>query len=122
MGSRIILNNIFFDYDKSTLQNTSLVELRNLYLLMKSNPGMQVEISGHTDSKGTDAYNIKLSEDRARAVVAYLTEKGISADRMTARGYGKSKPIAPNVKDDGKDNPLGRQLNRRVELMITRIQ
>lgn len=122
VGSKIVLNNIFFDYDKSTLQSTSMVELRNLLLLMKSNPGMKVEISGHTDSKGTAAYNIKLSEDRARAVVAYLTEKGISGDRMTARGYGKSMPIAPNVKEDGKDNPLGRQLNRRVELKITQIQ
>lgn len=122
VGSKIVLNNIFFDYDKSTLQSTSMVELKNLYLLLKSNPGMKVEISGYTDSKGTDAYNIKLSEDRARSVVDYLTEKGIGSDRMTARGLGKSKPIAPNQKEDGDDNPLGRQLNRRVELKITQVQ
>jgi len=81
-----------------------------------------VEIDGHTDSKGSDAYNIKLSEERARSVMDYLTQKGISADRMVAHGFGKSKPIAPNQKEDGNDNPTGRQLNRRVELKITKVE
>lgn len=122
VGSKITLNNIFFDYDKATLRTQSNVELKNLLHLMKSNPNMKVEISGHTDSKGDDAYNQKLSEERAQAVVTKLEAGGISADRMQAKGYGKTMPIAGNKKVDGHDNPQGRQLNRRVELKITGIK
>ncbi len=121
VGSKITLNNIFFDFDKATLRTLSNVELKNLVLLMKSNPKMKVEISGHTDSKGTDAYNQKLSEERAQAVVNKLTANGIESNRMVAKGYGKTMPAAPNKKVNGKDNPEGRQLNRRVELKITGI-
>jgi outer membrane protein OmpA-like peptidoglycan-associated protein len=121
VGSKIVLNNIFFDFDKATLRPLSNVELKNLLMLMKSNPNMKVEISGHTDSKGSEEYNQKLSEARAQAVVTSLTESGISADRMKAKGYGKSMPAAPNKNADGTDNPDGRQLNRRVELKITQI-
>jgi len=88
---------------------------------MKSNPNMKVEISGYTDNKGDDAYNLKLSDERAKAVVARLTEKGIDTGRMQAKGYGEAKPVAPNQKPNGTDNPDGRQLNRRVELKITEI-
>ena len=122
VGSKITLNNIFFDFDKATLRPLSNVELKNLILLMKSNPNMKVEISGHTDSKGDEAYNQKLSEERAQAVVTRLTLSGINADRMKAKGYGKGKPAALNQKANGKDNPEGRQLNRRVELTITEIE
>lgn len=121
VGSKITLNNIFFDFDKSTLRAVSNVELKNLFLLLRSNPNLKVEISGNTDSKGNDAYNQKLSEERAQAVVNSLTLKGISADRMEAKGYGETLPAAPNTKLNGKDNPEGRQLNRRVELRITKI-
>ena len=121
VGSKIVLNNIFFDFDKATLRSQSNVELRNLVMIMKSNPNMKVEISGHTDSKGTDAYNQKLSEERAQAVVNRLTENGIDAKRMVAKGYGKTMPAAANKKANGKDDPEGRQLNRRVELKITEI-
>jgi len=121
VGSKIVLNNIFFDFDKATLRPLSNVELKNLLMLMKSNPNMKVEISGHTDSKGSAEYNQKLSEARAQAVVASLTASGISADRMQAKGYGKSMPAAANKNADGTDNPEGRQLNRRVELKITQI-
>jgi outer membrane protein OmpA-like peptidoglycan-associated protein len=121
VGSKIVLNNIFFDFDKATLRPLSNVELKNLVMLMKSNPSMKVEISGHTDSKGDAAYNQKLSEDRAQAVVGRLIQNGISTDRMKAKGYGKSMPAAPNKKADGSDDPNGRQLNRRVELKITEV-
>jgi outer membrane protein OmpA-like peptidoglycan-associated protein len=121
VGSKIILNNIFFDFDKATLRPQSNVELRNLLLIMKSNPNMKVEISGHTDSKGNDDYNQKLSEERAQAVVTRLITNGISTDRMTAKGYGKTMPAAANKKANGSDDPIGRQLNRRVELKITKI-
>jgi len=121
VGSKITLNNIFFDFDKSTLRKISDVELKNLVKLMKSNPNLKVEISGHTDSKGDLAYNQKLSEERAQAVVTRLTAAGISADRMKAVGYGKTMPAAPNKNANGSDNPTGRQQNRRVELKITQI-
>jgi outer membrane protein OmpA-like peptidoglycan-associated protein len=88
---------------------------------MKGNPNMKVEISGHTDSKGNTIYNQKLSEERAQAVVTRLTENGISADHMKAKGYGKTMPVAPNKNANGSDDPEGRQLNRRVELKITEI-
>jgi outer membrane protein OmpA-like peptidoglycan-associated protein len=121
VGSAITLNNIFFDFDKATLRAVSDVEINNLVLLLKSNPSMKVEISGYTDSKGTDEYNQKLSEERARAVVKRLIESGISTDRMTSKGYGKTRPAAQNKKADGSDDPNGRQLNRRVELKITEV-
>jgi len=121
VGAKIVLNNIFFDFDKATLRPQSNVELRNLLLIMKGNPNMKVEISGHTDSKGSDAYNQKLSEERAQAVVKRLTENGVNGDRMKAKGYGKTMPAAANKKANGSDDPEGRQLNRRVELKITEI-
>ncbi len=121
VGSKIVLNNIFFDFDKATLRPLSKVEIKNLVTLMRSNPKMKVEISGHTDSKGNDAYNKKLSEERAQAVVGKLIENGISSNRMKAKGYGETKHVAPNTNADGSDNPEGRQLNRRVELTITEI-
>ncbi|MFI5148843.1 MAG: OmpA family protein [Bacteroidia bacterium] len=122
VGSKMVLNNIFFDFDKSTLRSTSHVELMNLIHLLKSNPAMKVEISGHTDSKGSDAYNQKLSEERANAVVAFLHGEGIEMNRMTAKGFGKSVPAVSNTHSNGKDDPAGRQLNRRVELKITEIK
>lgn len=121
VGSKIVLNNIFFDFDKATLRPLSNVELKNLVALMRSNPNLKVEISGHTDSKGDDEYNRKLSDERAKAVVNNLIVNGISADRFKAKGYGESTPAASNTKANGTDNPEGRQLNRRVELTITEI-
>jgi outer membrane protein OmpA-like peptidoglycan-associated protein len=121
VGSKIVLNNIFFDFDKATLRALSNVELKNLVMLMKSNPNMKVEISGYTDSKGSIEYNQTLSDARAQAVVGRLVENGISADRMKAKGYGKAAPAAANKNSNGTDNPEGRQLNRRVELKITQI-
>jgi outer membrane protein OmpA-like peptidoglycan-associated protein len=121
VGSKITLNNIFFDFDKATLRPLSNVELRNLVQLMKKNPNLKVEISGHTDNKGSIEYNIILSEARAQAVVNKLVASGIDAGRMTAKGYGKTSPDANNENASGGDNPKGRQLNRRVELKITEI-
>lgn len=122
VGSKVVLNNIFFDFDKSTLRQISNVELRNLIRFMNKYPGVSVEISGYTDSKGDAAYNMKLSQDRAQIVVNYLIAKGINNTRMTAKGYGENNPDSPNQKPDGTDDPEGRQLNRRVELKITGIK
>lgn len=112
IGSKIALRNIFFDIGKSTLRPESNSELDRLLKLLKDVPTLKIEISGHTDNTGSASVNETLSQSRAEAVVAYLTSKGISANRMTAKGYGASKPIAPNTTDDGK------QLNRRTEFEI----
>ncbi len=112
VGSKIILKNIFFDFDKATLRPESTNELERLTKLLNDVPTLKIEISGHTDSKGADDYNKKLSDSRAKAVVAYLVSKGIAADRLTSVGYGEEQPIATNDTDEG------RQLNRRTEFKI----
>lgn len=112
VGSKIILKNIFFDFDKATLRPESTNELERLTKLLNDVPTLKIEISGHTDSKGADAYNKTLSNNRAKAVVDYLIGKGIAADRLTSAGYGEEQPIATNDTDEG------RQLNRRTEFKI----
>ena len=89
-----VLNNIFFDYDKYSLREESNKELETVLGLMKEYPKMEIELSGHTDSKGTDAYNDKLSTNRAKAVVDWLVAHGVSAKRLSSKGYGAKKPIA----------------------------
>lgn len=112
IGSKIALRNIFFDTGKSTLRSESNTELERLVQLMKDVPSLKIEISGHTDNTGSAVLNDKLSQDRAQAVVNYLTSKGVAASRMTAMGYGSSKPIASNASSEG------RQENRRTEFEI----
>lgn len=111
-GTIIVLKNIFFDFDKATLRPESKAELERVYELLSQNPRMKVRIAGHTDSMGSDEYNQRLSENRAKAVYEYLVSRGISADRLSYIGYGESKPI------DTNDTEEGRQNNRRVELEI----
>jgi outer membrane protein OmpA-like peptidoglycan-associated protein len=78
-----------------------------------SHPGLRLEVDGYTDSIGSDAYNMKLSDERADAVRGYLTGQGIASDNVTAKGFGKENPVATN------DTPAGRQQNRRVELVVS---
>ena len=111
-----VLNNIFFDYDKYSLREESNKELENVLGLMKEYPQMEIELSGHTDGKGTDAYNDKLSTNRAKAVVDWLVAHGVSAKRLSSKGYGAKKPIATNDTDEG------RQMNRRVEMKIKKVE
>ncbi len=80
--------------------------------LFKDKPDVKAEVSGYTDNKGDDKKNLKLSQDRAKAVMDYLTKKGIGSARLVAKGYGKDQPIASN------DTDAGRQLNRRVEMKL----
>ena len=112
VGSKIALRNIFFDVGKAILRSESNSELDRLVKLMTDVPKLKIEISGHTDNTGSATLNDKLSQDRAEAVVNYLKSKGIKADRMTAMGYGSSKPIASNNTSEG------RQENRRTEFEI----
>ena len=111
-GQVIRLNNLFFVFDTDQLINESLGELNQLLTTLINNQKMKIEIAGHTDSKGSDEYNLNLSERRAKAVVNYLIDKGISAKRLTSKGYGETKPIASNDTDDGQ------QQNRRVEFEV----
>ena len=83
-----------------------------------ANPELIVEIQSHTDSKGNENYNVKLSQKRAESIVTYLTQKGISIKRLVAKGYGENKPIAPNDLPNGSDNPEGRAKNRRTDFKI----
>lgn len=112
VGAKIVLRNIFFDFDKATLRPESNIEIERLRKVLLEYPTMKIELSGHTDNKGSSEYNKKLSESRAKSVLDYLVKKGISPDRMTAVGYGFDRPMAPNETD------AGRQLNRRTEFEI----
>ncbi|MBS1654480.1 MAG: OmpA family protein [Bacteroidetes bacterium] len=112
IGQVVRLNNVFFDFDKWDLRPESYVELDRVVKLLNDNPAIQIELSAHTDSKGSDEYNFKLSDNRARSVMEYIISKGISADRLTSHGYGETMPVATNETDEG------RQLNRRVEFKI----
>ena len=115
----IDLKGVNFDYDKSTLRPDAVSILGEAAEILKRYPDLRVEVAGHTDSKGTDAYNQKLSERRATAVYDYLTAQGVAASRLTGPvGYGESRPIAPNTNADGSDNPEGRAKNRRTELNV----
>ncbi len=108
----IELNNVFFDFNKATLRKESFPELNRLANFLKKNPNIKIEISGHTDNIGSDEYNQKLSEQRAKAVKNYLVSKGCDPQQMIVVGYGSSKPIASNKTEQG------RQKNRRVEFRI----
>ena len=112
IGKSIVLRNIFFDYNKFTIRPESQSELDRLVILMNENPQIKVEISGHTDNVGGDAYNLELSDNRAKAVVDHLVNEGIAQERLIYKGYGESQPIASN------DIPEGRQENRRTEFKI----
>lgn len=112
VGTTIILKNIFFDYNKSSLQPESFAELDRVVEILKKQPNLKIEISGHTDNQGSLKYNTDLSESRAKTVVDYLIDKGIAESRLSYKGYAYEKPIATN------DTEEGRSANRRVEFKI----
>ena len=116
-----VLENIYFDFDQSNIRADAGIELDKLVELLNDNPEIKIEMSSHTDSVASDSYNIELSQRRAESTVSYLIRKGIAADRLVAKGYGESKPIARNTNPDGTDNPEGRQRNRRTEFKILEI-
>jgi outer membrane protein OmpA-like peptidoglycan-associated protein/tetratricopeptide (TPR) repeat protein len=112
VGNKVVLNNIFFNYNESSIREQSRGEIERLALMMFKNPAVKIEISGHSDSKGSDEYNQKLSEARAKSVVDYLIMLDVEPERLTFKGYGKNRPIASNDTDEG------RALNRRTEVEI----
>ncbi len=107
-----VLHNVLFDVDKSTIKPVSFPILDETVHVFKKNPGVRVEIDGHTDSDGSDEHNLGLSQRRAEAVRQYLVGHGVAADRLTSKGFGESKPVASNETAEGK------ALNRRVELNV----
>ncbi|MFC2113759.1 OmpA family protein [Bacteroidota bacterium] len=115
----IIIRNIYYPFDKYYLTDTAKAMIDStILILMQENPQIIAEISSHTDSKGTDDYNMKLSQKRAQSVVDYLIQHGVSKDRLQAKGYGETIPIDLNTLPDGSDNPEGRQKNRRTEFKV----
>ncbi|WP_277817157.1 OmpA family protein [Solimonas terrae] len=113
VGDTIVLHGVNFEFDKAKLTVNAQTILDGVADALKAAPDVHVEVDGHTDSRGSDDYNQKLSESRAQAVMQYLGEHGVAADRMSAVGLGETQPIADNDTDEG------RELNRRVELKIT---
>jgi outer membrane protein OmpA-like peptidoglycan-associated protein/tetratricopeptide (TPR) repeat protein len=112
IGSTIVLNNVFFDVDKSEIKSESISELNHVVDFLSLNPEIKIELGGHTDSDGDTNSNLKLSSDRAESVRNYLIGKGIVEDRITAKGYGSTIPVATNLTMEGK------RMNRRTEFKI----
>lgn len=109
---------VLFDFDRFDIRADARPVLDQLVKVLINYASPEVEISGHTDSKGGEDYNQTLSEQRALSVSAYLSGNGVDADRLTTMGKGETEPVAPNEKPDGQDDPDGRQANRRVEFVI----
>jgi outer membrane protein OmpA-like peptidoglycan-associated protein len=111
-NASIVLNNIFFETNKFELDPKSQIELDKLVQLLNDNPTVKIEISGHTDNVGKPVENLTLSNNRAKSVVSYLISKGIAAQRLVAKGWGETKPVADNKTEEGKAK------NRRTELRV----
>lgn len=122
VGKKVVLKNIFYDYNKATLRTSSNNELGKVVELLNSNPKIKIEISAHTDSRGGDAYNEKLSQERAQSCMDFLTAKGIDKSRLIAKGYGKKqllisdKEIEKLATEELKEE--AHQQNRRTEFKI----
>ena len=112
LNANVILKNIFFDINKFELKTESQVELDKLLQLLNENPLLKIEIGGHTDNVGKPADNLALSNERAKSVINYLISKNIDPKRLTAKGFGETKPVADNNSEEG------RALNRRTEMRV----
>jgi len=108
----VISNDILFDFNKSEIKPQYFKNLKNLTRFLRLRNSIKISINGHTDNIGSESYNLGLSLDRANSVMNFLIKNGISYDRLSVNGYGKSRPISPN------DTEQGRQLNRRIEIII----
>ena len=113
----LLLRSILFGFDKFQLSAADLTMLDQVIDILKKYPGITLQIAGHTDAIGKTSYNRILSEKRAREVLNYLVQQGISSKKLTFKGYGEDNPVAKNTNADGTDNPEGRKFNRRVEII-----
>jgi outer membrane protein OmpA-like peptidoglycan-associated protein/tetratricopeptide (TPR) repeat protein len=118
VNETFVVQNVYYDFNKSSLKTESYPALDEIVRMLNTYPAMVIELSAHTDNIGSTAYNQKLSEARAKSVVAYLVSKGIDESRLKAKGYGESMPIEPNKNPNGSDNPTGREKNRRTEFKV----
>lgn len=110
---------VLFDFDKADIRTQAVKALEQAAAVIREKASGVVRIEGHTDSKGTDPYNQKLSDRRAQSVKNWFATKGgLKNVRFATRGYGARKPVVPNTKPDGSDDPTGRQKNRRVEIIM----
>ena len=110
---------VLFDFDKAELKPVAVGALEKVAGILKRMGNAPVTVEGHTDAKGKDDYNQKLSDRRAASVRDWLVKQGgVAAGRMSAKGFGRTRPVAPNGKPDGSDDPEGRQKNRRVEIRV----
>jgi outer membrane protein OmpA-like peptidoglycan-associated protein len=109
----IVIDNIYYDFDKWDLRPESFIELDKLVKLLTESPKVKIVINSHTDERGKPDYNLKLSEKRAESVVNYLISRGISAERLSSKGYGATMPLIKNAKDDDEH-----QKNRRTTFKV----
>ena len=116
VNKAIEVKDIFYDYDKANIRPDAAVRLDTLVQTLLDNPKINIELSSHTDQRGKDAYNLKLSQRRAESAVAYIVSKGVPASRITAKGYGETRPIVKDAKTEADY-----QRNRRTEFKVTRI-
>ena len=118
-GCEIIerLDNTYFEYDSAALTASAMQALDAVAGRISRAGDRKFEVAGHTDAKGTEEYNDRLGQRRAISVIEYLTRRGVPAAQLVIRSYGETRPIAPNTKPDGSDDPEGRALNRRVEIV-----
>jgi len=121
LGMYYILHNILFDYNSSTISEVAQRDVDRIYTLMRRYPEIGIELTGHTDARGSVEYNLKLSNRRARSVANYLITNGIDASRIAVRAAGETDPVAINLYEDGSDAPEGRKLNRQVSIKITNL-
>src|SRR5207247_556217 len=112
-GLIVNMSDVLFDTGRYTLRPGAREKLAKVSGILLANPGLRIEVEGHTDSVGGDEYNQRLSEQRASSVRDYLVSQGVANNSVTARGFGKAQPVASN------DTPTGRQMNRRVELVVS---
>ena len=116
LAKAIEVKDIFYDYNKYDIRPDAAIRLDTLVQTLVDNPKISIELSSHTDSRGKDAYNLKLSQQRAEAAVAYIVSKGIDKSRITAKGYGETRPVVPNAKTEEEY-----QRNRRTEFKVTKV-
>ena len=113
----IVLENIYYDLDKAEIRSDAAIELDKLVKLLQDNPSIRIELSSHTDARSSDAYNLDLSQRRAQSAVDYIVSKGISADRLVAKGYGESQLIIKDAQTEEEH-----QVNRRTEFKVIEIK
>ncbi len=112
-GLIVNMSDVLFDTGRYTLRPGAREKLAKISGIVLAHPGLKLEVEGHTDSVGSDEYNMKLSEQRADAVRDYLVQEGLTSDSVTSKGFGKTMPVADN------STAAGRQRNRRVELVVS---